>query len=110
MIDIRPRQDLLRIAGYTGLLLFAALVLQLITYRIAGANIYTDTDWSGTFNRILEHRASFTISMGAGAFAAGCAIPLLLGFYQTIEPNDRPYLWIAAAFILLSTLLVIDSY
>jgi len=110
MIDTRPRQDLLRLAGYAGLLFFAALVLQLITYRLAGANIYTDTDWISTFNHILEHRAAFTLSMGAGAVAAGCAIPLMLGFFQTLEPNDRPILWVAAAFIFMSTLLLVDSY
>lgn len=110
MIDTRPRQDLLRIGGYAGLLFFTALVLQLITYRIAGANIYTDTDWISTFNHILEHRASFTISMGAGALAAGCAIPLMLGFFQTIEANDRPILWVGCAFIFLATLLTIDAY
>src|SRR5262245_24916866 len=110
MIDNRPRQDLLRLAGYAGLLFFAALVLQLITYRMAGANIYTDTDWIGTFNHILEHRAAFTLSMGAGAFAAACSIPLMVGFFQTIEANDRPILWVACAFIFLSTLLTIDSF
>lgn len=110
MIDARPRQDLLRFAGYAGLLFFSVLVLQMITYRIAGADILTDTDWPATFNRILEHRAAFTISMGAGAVAAGCLIPLMLGFFQTTDAADRPYLYVACGFLFLAALLSIDAY
>lgn len=39
-----PRQDLLRIAGYAGVLFFALLVFQMITYRIVGADLRTETD------------------------------------------------------------------
>src|SRR5262245_3421221 len=110
MIDNRHRQDSLRFSGYAGLLFFSVLVLQLITSRIAGANILTDTDWPATFNRILEHRAAFTISMGAGAVASGCLIPLMLGFFQTTEAGDRPYLWVACGFLFLAALLCVDAY
>jgi hypothetical protein len=110
MVDSRPRQDLLRIAGFGGILFFALLILQMITYRIAGANIYTENDWLGTFNRILEHRSIYTLSCGAGALAAVCTIPMMLGFFQTVEPADRPIMWVACGFLFLSVLLIVDAY
>ncbi len=104
------RVDIIRFSGYAALFCGALLALQMMTYRIVGANIYTETDWPTTLWRTVDHRSLFTLSGGLGALAAGCTIPLMAGFYFTLEERDRPFCVIAFGFLMLYAILSVDAF
>ena len=110
MDESGSRQDILRVAGLAGILFGSLLILQMVFYRLAGADVYTDS-FESTLVQILDHRTIFTLSGVAGALGVACTLPAMLGFLYTFDRGeDRPFFYVACAFVMLSALLLIDAY
>ncbi len=103
------RQDAFRIAGVAAVIFGGLLILQMVSYRMTGADVYTETNWAGTFHQIVDHKLAFSISAASGALAAACTIPLVLGFWFSVEEDDRPLASVACGFLLLSAIILVDG-
>jgi Domain of unknown function (DUF4386) len=109
MSNAKVRQDGVRIGAFAMLLFGILLVLQMLSYRIAGANVYGE-DFAATLIQIADHRAMFTLSAGAGAVAVACTLPAMLGFFFTFDEDDRPFMMVGCAFLLISVALLLGAY
>ncbi len=101
-IDQRS-SGLIRLASASAVLFATFLIVQQLTYRIVGADIYTETAWAQTFARIVSHKEIYEISGASGVFAAGFSLPIILGFAFAVDEDDRPYVILAAMFLIVST-------
>jgi hypothetical protein len=104
------RYDVNRIAGFSALLFGSLLIFQMICQRLVGANVYADTGWPALFSRIVEHKSLYALSAAAGAVAAACTVPLVLGYWYSLEKEDAPLTFIASAFLLFSTLILVAAF
>jgi hypothetical protein len=99
----RRSSGFIRLAAASAILFAAFLILQQLTYRLVGADIYTEHAWPETFARIFSHKEMYEISGATGVFAAGFSLPILLGFAFTVDEDDRPYVILAGMFLIVST-------
>jgi len=92
-----------------GILGSLALVVQLVTYTLSGAAVYSD-DYAPTLAAISAHRTDFTLSAGSGAVAMACLLPVALGIFLSFEDDYRPAAALGSLFLALSAALTITAY
>jgi len=103
------RSDVMKWAGGAGLIFGFALVVQLVTARISGADVYSER-YAATMVAIVDHRMAFTISAGAGAIAVACLIPMSLGIFFSFEEEYRPGAALCGLFMVTSAVLTIVAH
>src|SRR5258708_1660693 len=103
------RSDVMKWAGGAGLVFGVALVVQLVTARISGADVYSER-YAATMVAIVDHRTAFTISAGSGAIAVACLIPISMGVFFSFEEEYRPGAALCGLFMVTSAILSIVAY
>ena len=103
------RSDVMKWAGGAGLVFGVALVVQLVTARISGADVYNER-YAATLVAIVDHRTAFTISAGSGAIAVACLIPMSLGIFFSFEDEYRPGAALCGLFMVTSAILSLVAY
>jgi len=103
------RSDVMKWAGGAGLVFGVALVVQLVTARISGADVYNER-YAATLVAIVDHRTAFTISAGSGAIAVACLIPMAMGIFFSFEDEYRPGAALCGLFMVTSAILSLVAY
>src|SRR5947199_10281123 len=103
------RSDVMKWAGGAGLVFATALVVQLVTYWISGANVYSER-YAASMEAIFDHRTAFTLSASSGAIAAACLLPMALGLFFSFEEEYRPGAALCGLFMVTSAILTILAY
>jgi tellurite resistance protein TehA-like permease len=109
MILDERRGMVLRFASLAALTYGALLLLQISTFRLADANVTSDS-FQGALVSIGNHSVVFALSAGLGALAVACLVPMMVGVWETSEPDEQPFAAMICILLLISGVLLVDAY
>ncbi len=99
----------LRVASLAALVYGALLLLQLSTFRLADANVTSDS-FQGALVSIGDHSVVFALSAGLGALAVACLVPMMVAVWETADDVERPFAAMICILLVISGVLLVDAY
>ncbi len=103
------RTMVLRVASLAALVYGALLFLQLSAFRLADANVTSDS-FQGALVSIGDHTLVFALSAALGAIAVACLVPMMVAVWETADHIERPFAAMICILLVISSVLFVDAY
>jgi hypothetical protein len=110
MASEKVRQQMCFMAAIASLGMGALITFHLIAMRVMGITILVNNqEFEGFLTGVAQHKHLYAASGIVEALSVACLIPMALAFVAVFE-EDRAYAILAAAFLLVGGVLLVDAY